>query len=249
MMVGGPVSAPCPLPDALHRALGAGEVDGIMVFGGSFDPVQRAHVELPARAREGVQGAHGGRWWLLYVPAAASPLKGRRPMASDEDRLRLLEIALRGVARGAVWRDELERAAGGPSYTVDTLARLRRSVDAAGGGGVPLRLLIGSDQARQFHRWKAPREIIAMAPPLVMRRSGESAEELRRALEESGAWDALVLAAWESWQVDAGRSDASSTRARELLARSPVDRGALLRVLDPEVLAEIERRGLYRGGE
>jgi hypothetical protein len=64
-----------------------------------------------------------------------------------------------------------------------------------------------------------------------MRRSGESATELRRGLEESGAWDGSALAAWESWQVDAGRSDASSTLARELLAQSPADQGALRRVL------------------
>lgn len=241
-----------PLPDTLGRAISAGQVRTLLLLGGTFDPPHRAHVELPARARAELERQAGaGPAWLLYIPAARSPLKTNGPVAGDSDRLEMLRLAIAGVDRAPVWTDEIDRAGaapGEPSYTIDTVERLAGEVGSCG-GGVTLRLLIGTDQAAQFHRWRRPREIIASSEPLVMLRAGaETASSLRAALRRTGFWSEAELAAWERRIVPTTAMDVTSTRVREALRRrstDPAERGRLDSSLDERVLAYIESRGLY----
>ena len=206
---------------------GAGTV---ILFGGTFDPPHRGHVELPERVRravEGRMGGAGGAAWLVYVPAARSPFKDVGPVASDEDRLEMLRRAVAGNPRAVVWDVEIERArreGEGPSYTVETVERARREL----GDDVTLRLLIGADQAAEFHRWRRPREIISMAEPLVMLRSPEeSVEGLMARMRASGAWSEEELAAWAGRVVEVGTMDVSATRVREELMKQGRDRERL----------------------
>ncbi|HPO94168.1 MAG TPA: hypothetical protein PL072_11930 [Phycisphaerales bacterium] len=245
----------------------------VVVFGGTFDPPHRWHVRGPrvAMERAGLGGA-----LLLYVPAARSPHKAQGPLASDEDRVAMLRLALggrlgrgsgRGPGRGAnataVWTDELDRARaaerGGrasgsatasapqPSYMIDTVERLRRLV----GRDVNVRLLIGADQAAQFHRWRRARALFRAARPLVMPR-GEIRDRssLRGALEAAGFWTARELDAWEAGFVDVGLAPAASSIARGLIAGAPADAAAWKRregldQIPAAVARYIVRRGLY----
>ncbi len=201
-----------------------------LLFGGSFDPPHLGHVELAVAARDAAlpDGA-----WVVWVPAARSPHK-ESTGASAEDRLTMLRLATEGVARGAIWTDELDRAGRGePSYWVDTLERAR----AARGGGAALRFLIGADQAVAFHRWREARRILSLAEPLVIPRGAVAdAPALLEALGATGAWEAPDLERWEGWFVATGMLDASSTGARAGESRA----------LHPSVRAHIEARGLYR---
>ena len=88
------------------------------VFGGTFDPPHIGHLAIAHAALEELPLDR-----LLFVPARRSPLKERAPVASDADRLAMLEAAIGGEPRFGVSRVELERD--GPSYTVETLERLR----------------------------------------------------------------------------------------------------------------------------
>jgi nicotinate-nucleotide adenylyltransferase len=203
----------------------------VLIYGGAFDPPHRAHVQLPPRARDAI-----GADLLLYVPAAAAPLK-EGPAASNMDRIGMLEAALEGEPDIAIATLELER--GGSSYTIDTLEHItsRRP-------NLTLRLLIGADQARQFHEWKQAREIIELAEPAVMLRP--PAEEAEDLLEDMAPhWSESETASWRRRLVELPAIDASSTRARELLARSPAD-PELERLLTAPVRAYIRRNKLYR---
>lgn len=141
----------------------------LVVFGGSFDPPHFYHTIGPLSVVARLFGAEG---WILYVPAAASPLKKAGPHASDAHRLAMLKLALDLPGPRSIWTDELDRAAWarahgvrrGPSYSIDTLRRLRSILPAR----VALRLLIGSDQAADFHKWKDARKIIEIAEPIVL---------------------------------------------------------------------------------
>jgi nicotinate-nucleotide adenylyltransferase len=148
------------------------DVDTVVVFGGSFDPPHVYHTIAPLSITMRLFGERG---WLLYVPTAKSPLKPHGPIATDSQRLAMLKLALDIPGRRSIWTDEIDRAGwerehGGerPSYTVDTLRRLKASLPKR----VRLRLLIGGDQAASFHLWKNPRRVIRMAEPLVMAREG-----------------------------------------------------------------------------
>lgn len=210
-------------------------------MGGTFDPVHLAHITLPSAAR----AASGmGDACLLFVPAARSPFKADRPRTGDEHRVSMLRLAIRDVPHAAVWTDEIDRAArtNAPSYTIDSLERLRAATQSA----AEIRLLIGADQAASFHKWREPRTIIRLAPPLVMLR-GSDADSLATMLRAAGFWTQPELEQWAASVVPTPLSPISSTRIRELLASSdPVNEAELVAGLDPAVLGYIRAHRLYR---
>lgn len=215
-------------------------VRGLIVFGGTFDPPHRAHAALPDLVRR--RAAPGS--FLLYVPAARSPHKPGAPGAPDADRLEMLRLTIAGLRDAAIWTDEIDR--GGPSYMIDTLLRLR--------GVVPRetrpRLLIGSDQAAAFHAWRSPREILSLAPALVMPRPPlTTREQLDAELERAAFWSREERGVWRAAFVDCPIDGVTATRVRELLGRVPRDEGALKELLAPGVLGYIRGRGLYRPAE
>ena len=191
----------------------------LLVFGGSFDPPHLEHFAAPLTVKNLL---YGDRGYVLHVPAARSPLKIQGPNAGDEHRLAMLRLGGEGREHlFGVWTDELDRAREGkPSYTIDTLRRLRRIVPAT----VELRLLIGMDQATQFHRWKAPRAIIRLAQPLVMARPPLlSAFDLASELDQAGFWTRAEVAAWCCRLAPNLAGPDSSTSVRRALASAPAN--------------------------
>lgn len=203
----------------------AGEGESVLLFGGTFDPPHLGHVAPAVQARDAVMpGA-----WLVYVPAGRNPLKQDGPVASGDDRVRMLRIATRAIRRVAVWTLELDR--GGPSYWIDT-------VRAAGGaaGGAALRFLIGADQAGAFHRWRAHEEILDIAQPVVVPRGPiATSHDLERELARTGAWAPAAIARWLGWFQETEMVPAAATDIRRGSAEG----------IDPAVLAYIRARGLY----
>lgn len=217
----------------------------VLIFGGTFDPPHRAHRSMALSAREAWERqTPGTSVRLLVVPAARSPHKDEGPRASDADRLEMLALAWRGVPRAEVWAGEIERAAraSGPSFTIDTVRALRAP-------GVELALVIGSDQAGAFHRWREARELFERARPWVVPR-GEVSDRssLRRSLETSAFWTRPELDLWDTRWVEAPTDPASSTIVRAELARREPDGALLESLLGAEVWRFIRERGLYRPG-
>jgi nicotinate (nicotinamide) nucleotide adenylyltransferase len=196
-------------------------VKTVLVFGGSFDPPHYYHTVGPLVVVMQVFSQSG---WLLYVPAAKSPLKGHGPVASDDHRIAMLKLGLDIPGRRSIWTDELDRAKwqrshGGerPSYTIDTLLRLRSVLPSS----TQLRLLIGSDQAAQFHKWKDPRAVIRLAEPLVMAREPIDRVSSLYSSLDSDFWTREERAAWCTRMAPNFPLPASSTSVRELIPRAP----------------------------
>ncbi len=213
-------------------------VRGVLLFGGTFDPPHRAHIELARSVRDRL----GGRgWWMVYVPAARSPHKDAAPRASDAERLEMLRLATRGVPRCAIWTDEIDRAGRSrASYWIETLARARRTLPP----GLPLRFLIGSDQASAFHRWKDPRGILECAEPIVMLRPPHrSAAGLLRSLRAPRFWTREELALWSSAIDDHALMEHAATDVRAALAEGDFARARPL--LSPRVLRFVRAHAIY----
>jgi len=209
----------------------------VVLFGGTFDPPHRAHVELADLARRRVARTHANTPWLVFVPAARSPHKPNPPIASDRQRIAMVRLATADLPRCTIWTDEIDRArAGEPSYWADTIARAREAV----GPVVPLWFLVGSDQAVRFHRWRQPRRILELADPLVLPREPiTAADALRQAMAETGAWSEPELDRWTRAFVPIEALRAASTAVREGGTETPGTPMA------PAVLEYARREGLY----
>lgn len=133
----------------------------ILVFGGSFDPIHHGHL-VAAR----VVGEALGADQVRLVPAANQPFKLNQHAASAEHRARMAELAVDGAGGLVVDRCEIERE--GPSYTVDTIEALAARYPEAS-----LSLLLGSDAAALFLKWRHPERIRARAEVVVYARSGD----------------------------------------------------------------------------
>lgn len=209
-----------------------GDARVVLVFGGAFDPPHYGHIEPALAARDAV-----GAGWILYVPAARSPLKNTGPTASGEDRVEMLRLALAGRDRWSV--TDVELARGGVSYTLDTLRALRDALP----GDVRLRLLIGADQAASFHAWREPGAVMEIAEPVVMlREPDETAEGLLERIEPY--WSAAELERWRARIAPTPMRRISSTAVRQALAAGDDAAAALL--IPGDVLSYIRARGLYR---
>jgi nicotinate-nucleotide adenylyltransferase len=132
----------------------------IGIFGGSFDPVHIGHLWIAQAAIETLR-LDQVRW----IPAANSPLKPNGPIASDQDRLQMVRLAVSGCEDHVVDDREIKR--GDVSYTVDTLEELAGEHPQA-----ELFLIIGSDSLESFPRWYRPDRLLELATPAVVQRGG-----------------------------------------------------------------------------
>ena len=206
-------------------------------MGGTFDPVHFGHLRLAQEAAE-ILGLARVRW----VPAGR-PWHRAQPKAPAKHRLEMVRIAIR---RNALFElDDAEIRQTSPSYTVETLLRLRKVL----GTDRPLVLLLGTDAFRGLTSWKRWRELFELAHVFVAQRPGHSltpggmpaalASEWRR---RSGTPDALrerPAGRIVTYGTTALDISASAIRAHFAQARSP------RYLLPPAVLDYIEAHGLY----
>lgn len=129
------------------------------LYGGSFDPPHRGHVELVRRAKEALGLDR------LVVLVSADP--GHKHVETPADiRFRLAQAAFPGEE---VVLDEQAR-------TVDTLRAHPEWDDPV--------FLIGADQFDDFLAWQEPFEVLARARLGVATRPGYPRERLERVLAE-----------------------------------------------------------------
>jgi nicotinate-nucleotide adenylyltransferase len=128
------------------------------LFGGSFDPIHRGHVE-PVRAAL----AEVGLDRVLYLPTARPPHKRTQRLAPPWARFAMVELALLDEPRLQVspYELQLER----PAYTVETLEHFRRELPDA-----ELHLLIGEDSFRDLAQWVRWSDIVRLANLVVLAR-------------------------------------------------------------------------------
>ncbi len=202
----------------------------LLIFGGTFDPPHRAHTVLPPVVAKRI-----GCDRILYVPATLNPLKMDHPPTPAHHRVAMLRLAIASVANAELCMIELERP--GPSFTVDTLESLHEQHDPE----VQLRLLLGSDQALEFVKWKDWQRILELATPAVLLRPPLDSARFHAQLRESQPPE--FAERWLEWIVDTPKLDISATDLRERLASNQ----GLEELLDPGVLEYIRKHGLYEG--
>ena len=196
------------------------------LFGGSFDPIHRGHVD-PVRAAL----AEAGLDRVLYLPTARPPHKQGQRLAPPWARFAMVELALLGEPRLQVSPYELQLDR--PAYTVETLEHFHRELPDA-----ELHLLVGEDSFRDLAKWVRWRDIVRLARLVVL------ARPLADAPPEPLSDELRALAAESTVRFVRDRPvDVSSTEIRAALGRGEVaPAGALA---DP-VVQYIHKYKLYR---
>ncbi|MBL9154164.1 MAG: nicotinate (nicotinamide) nucleotide adenylyltransferase [Verrucomicrobiales bacterium] len=137
----------------------------IALFGGTFDPVHAGHLDLVALARR-----RCGLDRVSFIPCARSPFKAGAPVASSEQRLAMLALAIadRGWEDWAdVSRYEIDRPP--PSYSWKTAQHFREKQP-----GSRLCWILGGDQWQQIDQWAEPKKLRASLTFIVVTRRGST---------------------------------------------------------------------------
>jgi nicotinate-nucleotide adenylyltransferase len=129
------------------------------IFGGTFDPIHSAHLEIARRAADQYRLDR-----VLFIPAGNPPHKHAE--ASFEHRYRMVELACAADRRFIASR--LEEGAG-KSYSIDTIGR----VEAANADTKStLFLIIGSDAFAEIQTWRRWQDVIRAVEFIVVARPG-----------------------------------------------------------------------------
>jgi nicotinate-nucleotide adenylyltransferase len=134
-------------------------------MGGTFDPIHVAHLAAAEEARE-VLGL--GR--VLFVPAGEPPHKRSQSVARVHDRVAMVDAAIADNEAFELSLVEVDRA--GPSYTVDTLEALARSMPDA-----ELTLILSAETFAELPTWHEPERLFAASRVAVVPREGYAAPD------------------------------------------------------------------------
>ncbi|MEI7838095.1 MAG: nicotinate-nucleotide adenylyltransferase [Planctomycetota bacterium] len=203
--------------------------DRMAFFGGTFDPVHHGHLVVSRAVAE-----LGGFAQVHLVPVFQPPHK-IGPLATPEQRIAMLTLAVAGEPRLAVCPIELDRP--GPSYTYETLEALR----SRHGPGTSLHWVIGADMLEELHLWRRidrvlelARIVVAVRPPWDQRLDGIL----------DGLVPKLGVDAVGRLRDGVVRTPLLDISSRDI--RERISRGTAIRYLVPEAVeGYIRANGLY----
>lgn len=147
------------------------------ILGGTFNPIHLGHLRAAEEVREALALDR-----VVFIPSSIPPHKQSDPddpIASAEQRLEWVELAIEGHGRFVLDRIEIERA--GRSYLVDTLSSIRARDPAA----PPPVFIVGQDAFAEMGAWRDPERLFALADYAVMTRPPGQLEALSDQMPES----------------------------------------------------------------
>ena len=199
----------------------------IALFGGSFDPVHLGHTEVARAAAEQLEAET-----VVFIPAKCSPLKRFLPHASDADRLKMIELAVRKDDLFSVSDCELQRPA--PSYTLDTVKQFQADY----GPETSVYWLLGADSVGDLVYWHGIDQLIDICSLAVMVRGGYAAPQFDPYLS---LWGPERIEKLRRNVIETPSIDISSTKIRACLAAGEDVSG----MLAPPVAQYINQHQLY----
>jgi len=231
----------------------------IGLFGGTFDPIHRGHLELARAARERCKLSR-----ILFVPANIPPHKQRQPLSAFAHRYAMIALATapekdfvpslleapEDLESGS--RRKEKTRVEKPNFTIDTVKRLKQSLKKAD----RLFLLIGIDAFADIAAWHQSEALFRECEFVVASRPGFSLadvanalparlrprQEVTRPFEKQAASGDLVLSGVTIHLMNEVYQPVSSTAVREAVAAGK----SLARFVDPSVADYIMKTGLYK---
>ena len=194
----------------------------ILLFGGTFDPPHKGHINNLQAAMDCVQPDK-----VIVMPAGIPPHK---KASTTDAALRLAMCACFTALSPKVEVSDWEIRQGGRNYSVNTVEMLHSRYPADS-----LFMCVGSDMLLGFTRWYRWQDILRLTALVVESREAGDAAALHAAAEELRRQGATVLLA-QAQAFPCASSDIRSGR---------VPRSRWEEVLPPNVIQIVKDNGLY----
>ena len=194
----------------------------ILLFGGTFDPPHKGHMNNLQAAMDCVQPDK-----VIVMPAGIPPHK---KASTTDAALRLAMCECFTALSPKVEVSDWEVRQGGRNYSVNTVEMLHSRYPADS-----LYMCVGSDMLLGFTRWYRWQDILRMTALVVESREVGDAAALHAAAEELRRQGATVLLA-QAQAFPCASSDIRSGR---------VPRSRWEEVLPPNVIQIVKDNGLY----
>jgi nicotinate-nucleotide adenylyltransferase len=207
----------------------------IGIFGGTFDPIHVGHLSVA----EEFAAAFGLDQVLMMV--AAMPPHRDRPVASPEDRLQMVQLAVQKYP--VLTASDIELVREGPSFTLDTVKEVCKTEE-----GALIWMALGGDAYSLIYSWYRPEDVLAQVHLVVLTRPGYPVD-LMTPLPESLS-ERYTLSG-DTYLHDSGASlrtlQVSPLDVSSSMIRKAVSEGDSIRdLVTVEVLQYIQQKGLYR---
>ena len=185
----------------------------IGILGGNFNPVHNAHLLVADQVRQQL-----GLDEVLLMPEYKPPHVDKKATIDEKHRLKMLELAIKGIEGLAIETIELKRK--GVSYTYDTMKDLiEQNPD------VDYYFIIGADMVDYLPKWHKIDELIQMVQFV----------SVQRPKYKAGTSYPVI------W-VDVPLMDISSSMIRDFIRKNRKPNFLLPKL----VLDYIEKEGLYQ---
>ncbi len=205
------------------------------ILGGTFDPVHYGHLRFAEEARELFQ-LDG----VIFIPVGIPPHKAASKITPAEQRLAMVELAIKG--NRSLCTSDIEVKRPWMSYSVETIEEIKGQF----GDGADLFFLVGYDAFKDIGTWKDHQKLLSLCHFVVARRAGQGGglplevASLFCYHEAKGCY--LHSSGHSLHMVQVTALDISSTQIR-----GAVQSGRSISYLvSPEVEEFIRRDGLYR---
>lgn len=206
----------------------------IGIFGGSFDPIHYGHLHVALTLYQQLRLNE-----VRFIPCK-NPVNNKKIVASEQQRLTMLQLALQPYSYFSIDQRELHR--GTPSYMIETLASLRIEL-----GNTPLGLILGYDNLATLDRWHQWASLIDYAHLLIVPRPDQAKsypKKIHAFVENNQTLNPLLLyqqPAGLLFMTDVKALPISATYIRQAIASGNYPVG----LLPPAVLDYILEQKLY----
>ena len=196
----------------------------IALFGGSFNPVHNGHIKA---AEAVLKNTAFEQVWFL--PCYTHAFKKNHGFASEQDRLEMLKIALRGRKRMklSLFEIELGKKNKKENRTLTTIKAIRKKYPVH-----DFAWAIGSNLVKEMKRWAGFKELIKETRFIVVPIKGSEAWRKEKWLEQNNA---IIL------PKKASVKSISSSMVRKLLSKGKPVKG----LVPPRVEEYICKKMLY----
>ncbi len=150
----------------------------IGIFGGTFDPIHCGHLIMAENVKDQMHLDT-----VLFIPSGNPPLKDKSEISAAEHRLNMVNLAIEGNPSFGVSEIEINSTGSEPSYTVNTLMKLREQYSDE---QVKLYLIIGMDQLIDLHKWKDPGKLFFLTEVVIINRPGYLIQQVENEYSRRG---------------------------------------------------------------